>query len=103
MSKCTNLILAFAFSLAAASTIPAAAATVSDTLKACKNSPGCGFKKNKVGDYNGCSPKSKGGNGTCFYCDTSKNNCFQVRRTPTGKLHRISGDVLTRLGARPTR
>jgi hypothetical protein len=92
-------------SLAAATVVFAAAlvgsanaATVNDTLKACKNSPGCGYSKLKrSGDYVGCSVKSQGGSGTCFYCNTSTNNCFQVRRVEENKWKRVWGNPVRAL------
>jgi len=60
--------------------VSAHASTVKATLKACKASTGCGYSKLPSGDYSGCSPKSKGGSGKCFYCNSSTNDCFTVRR-----------------------
>jgi hypothetical protein len=69
-----------ALSLTGSFIVSAHASTVKATLAACKASTGCGYSKLPSGDYSGCSPKSKGGNGKCFYCNSSTNSCFQVRR-----------------------
>lgn len=79
---------------------PVNAAPMDKTLKACGNSKGCGFSKLDNGDVVGCSPKSKGGNGRCFYCNSSTKDCFQVRRIPGGKWKRLPGDVLSNLPKR---
>jgi hypothetical protein len=62
---------------------------VTETLIACDNSKGCGYSELSSGDYVGCSVKSQGGNGTCFYCNVETNDCFQVRRVEEGKWKRV--------------
>jgi hypothetical protein len=76
------------------------AAPVDATLNACNNSPGCGYSKLSSGDYVGCSVKSQGGNGTCFYCNTSTNDCFQVRRVEDNKWKRVFGNPVRGLNRR---
>jgi hypothetical protein len=79
--------------------VSANASPVKETLQACKNSPGCGYSKTTAGDYVGCSLKSQGGTGKCFYCNTQTNDCFQVRRVPgeNWKWKRVLGNPIRAL------
>jgi hypothetical protein len=77
--------------------VSANAAPVDATLNACKNSPGCGYSKTPGGDFAGCSVKSQGGSGTCFYCNTQTNDCFKVRRVEENKWKRVWGDPVRSL------
>jgi hypothetical protein len=90
------------FAMVGAATL-ADAAPMSEVLKACANSKGCGYSTLGSGDVVGCSPKSKGGNGTCFYCNSKTKDCFQVARTGGGKWRRVPGDALGGLWAGPKR
>ncbi|MEW5790982.1 MAG: hypothetical protein ACOY4L_04730 [Pseudomonadota bacterium] len=98
------LLLSAALAVVALATSgEAPAADVNAVLKACDNTPGCGYSiDQKTGDISGCSTKS----GTCFYCpNDGKRQCFQVRQQVAkgGPPIRVPGadNLLTNLGASP--
>jgi len=72
-------------------------------LHRCAASKGCGFSEGDNGDVTGCSIKSKGGTGHCFYCNSSTKDCIQVGRIRNGKWHRLPGNVLADLSSAPRR
>jgi hypothetical protein len=75
---------------------------MSQVLDRCVHRKGCGFSETENGDVTGCSIKSKGGTGHCFYCNAQTQQCVQVGRV-RGKWTRIPGDVLPALGTTPRR
>lgn len=82
---------------------PTYAEPMDAVLKRCAQSKGCGFSEGDNGDVSGCSIKSKGGTGHCFYCNASTKDCFQVGRVRGGKWHQVPGSVLADLEAAPRR
>ncbi len=57
---------------------PAMAAPIKAVLKACDNTPGCGYSINKKnGDISGCSTTT----GKCFYCaNDGKRECISLAK-----------------------
>ena len=50
---------------------------MSQVLDRCVHRKGCGFSEAENGDVTGCSIKSKGGTGHCFYCNAQTQQCVQ--------------------------
>jgi hypothetical protein len=72
-------------------------------LVRCAASIGCGFSTDGNGDVHGCSIKSQGGTGHCFYCNNQTKDCQQVGRSRGGKWRKLPGSVLADLSSAPRR
>jgi hypothetical protein len=69
------------------------ATKMDEKLSQCRKEKGCGYSVADNGDVTGCSIKSKGGTGTCFYCNASTQQCVQARRVPSDKMQAIRSNV----------
>jgi hypothetical protein len=69
------------------------ATKMDDKLKQCRKEKGCGYSVADNGDVTGCSIKSNGGTGKCFFCNASTKQCVEARRVPSDKLQAIRNNV----------
>jgi hypothetical protein len=84
------LLMAIVATLVFTLSVPVGAEPMSQALGRCAAKPACGYSTLGNGDVVGCSVKSKGGTGKCFYCNNDTKDCFQVRRAPeAGKWQRV--------------